>query len=145
MKYCMLNLTFILLGWAAISQDRAVTDDELLKWFDGLRVADVSDGMDAVGLPDVGLMDQQITALWKDLDDFSHRFSGIALTVRYTPTNKVVPTNLNEADFDKWVGDWYNRISSEPFVESIKQGSVIVMDQQGRVDAGTMGSFNGLV
>jgi hypothetical protein len=31
--------------------------DELLRLFEGLRVADVSDGMDAVGLRDVGLVD----------------------------------------------------------------------------------------
>src|SRR5262249_60692698 len=39
---------------------RAYSPDEdraMLKLFDGLRVAAVSDGMDAVGLPDAGLLD----------------------------------------------------------------------------------------
>ena len=35
----------------------------MYKW---LRVADVSDGMDVVGLQDIGLVDQEIHALWKD-------------------------------------------------------------------------------
>lgn len=43
------------------------TDQELLKLFKGLRVADVSDGMDIVGLKDVGLLGTEITALWKDI------------------------------------------------------------------------------
>ena len=32
-------------------------DAKILKAFEGLRVADVTDGMDAVGLQNVGLMD----------------------------------------------------------------------------------------
>jgi hypothetical protein len=36
-----------------------------------LRVSDVSDGMDVVGLQDVGLVDQEIHALWKDTESFS--------------------------------------------------------------------------
>jgi len=32
----------------------------LLALFDGLRVADVTDGMDAVGLQNVGLMDPSV-------------------------------------------------------------------------------------
>ena len=145
MKNSLLLLLFVLSGLFVFAQEgNPVSDDEILKFYIGLRVADVSDGMDAVGLPDLGLMDQKITSLWTDMENFSHRICGIALTVRYTPTNRVVPTNLSEADFDKWVGDWYSNISSEPFVGSIKAGSVIVMDQQGRVDAGTVGSNNGL-
>jgi len=124
--------------------ESAISDDDLLKLYDGLRVADVSDGMDAVGLPDKGLLDQKIAPLWTDLDSFSHRICGIALTVRYTPTNQVVPTPMKEDEFDKWVGNWYNEYSSEPFVELIKPGSIIVIDQQGRMDCGTVGSFNSL-
>jgi hypothetical protein len=35
----------------------AEEDAQVLKAFEGLRVADVSDGMDFVGLPNRGLMD----------------------------------------------------------------------------------------
>ena len=44
----------------------AEEDRAILKLFEGLRVADVSDGMDAVGLQDVGLMDPAIAPLWRD-------------------------------------------------------------------------------
>src|SRR5690348_1893239 len=63
-------------------------DKATLELFQGLRVADVSDGMDVAGLQDVGLMNRKIQPLWRDLDRFSHRFCGIAVTVRYLPTNK---------------------------------------------------------
>src|SRR4026209_1401739 len=56
----------------------AADDQRILKAFEGLRVADVTDGMDFVGLQNVGLMDPEIHALWKDTEKFSHRFIGIA-------------------------------------------------------------------
>src|SRR5687767_2229798 len=52
-------------------------DRRILTPFDGLRVADVSDGMDAVGLQNIGLMDPEIRPLWKDTKEFTHRFIGV--------------------------------------------------------------------
>jgi len=127
----------------AVAQEK-VTDEKLLELYDGLRVADVSDGMDMVGLPDVGLMDQKIEALWKDIDDMSHHITGIAVTARYIPTNKVVKTPMEKEEFQEWEGKWYNEISSEPFVEFIKPGTVVVLDVQGDGDTGSVGSFNSL-
>ena len=66
----------------------AKDDERILKLFEGLRVADVSDGMDKVGLTNTGLMAPAIHALWKDTKHYTHRFIGIAVTVRYVPTNK---------------------------------------------------------
>jgi hypothetical protein len=43
-------------------------DERILNGFEGLRVADVSDGMDAVGLHNTGLMDPEIRPLWPDTD-----------------------------------------------------------------------------
>lgn len=122
----------------------AVTDEELLKLYEGLRVADVSDGMDMVGLPDVGLMHQSIEALWKNIDDLSHQFRGIAVTARYVPTNRVVKMPMEKEEFQKWEGNWYGTISSEPYVPLIKPGSVIVLDVSGDGDTGSVGSFNSL-
>src|SRR5262245_26977438 len=58
-------------------------DQQVLKAFDGLRVADVCDGMDAVGLHNRGLVDADIRPLWRDTSNYSHRFIGIAVTARY--------------------------------------------------------------
>jgi regulator of RNase E activity RraA len=116
-------------------------DRALLKLFDGLRVADVSDGMDAVGLPDVGLMDPRIAPLWRDLEGFSHRFCGVAVTVRYVPTNRrASPAKLEE--FGKFEGRWYRDLSPEPFVELLRAGSVVVIDSHEDGDTGTIGSNN---
>ena len=56
----------------------AKEDMEILTYFEGLRVADVSDGMDKVGLTNVGLMSPEIHALWKDTKHFKHRIIGVA-------------------------------------------------------------------
>src|SRR3989304_8100909 len=66
-----------------VSVYTAEDDQELLKLFAGLRVADVSDGMDKAGLPGVGLVDPSILPLWIDLKNFSHRFAGLAGAARY--------------------------------------------------------------
>lgn len=121
-----------------------LTDEQILKLYEGLRVADVSDGMDMVGLRDIGLMDTNIEALWKDIDSMKHIFRGIAVTARYVPTNKVMKNPMPKEEFQKWEGDWYGKISTEPFVEFLKPGSVVVLDVQGDGDTGSVGSFNGL-
>jgi 4-hydroxy-4-methyl-2-oxoglutarate aldolase len=116
----------------------------LLDLYKELRVANVSDGMDMVGLRDVGLLSQEIEALWKNIEDFSHVFRGIAVTARYVPTNKVVKNPMSEEEFKCWEGQWYNTISNEPFVVSLTEGSVVVLDVQGDGDCGSVGSYNSL-
>jgi regulator of RNase E activity RraA len=119
----------------------AEQDAAILKLFEGLRVADVSDGMDMVGLPDVGLADAEIRPLWRDTDEFTHRFAGIAVTVRYVPTNRAVP-KMTAEEFSKWEGAWYQRISPEPFTAFLRAGSVVVIDGHEDGDTGTIGSNN---
>lgn len=122
-----------------------VTDQELLNLYQELRVADVSDGMDMAGLADIGLIEPNIQALWRDMDRFDHVFRGIAVTVRYVPTNKPRQNFGKAADFQKWEGSWYNDISPEPFVDSLRNGSVVVIDASGDGDTGSIGSFNSLL
>jgi len=47
--------------------------------------------MDFVGLKNIGLMDPEIHPVWKDPKDYKHRFIGIAVTVRYVPTQRPAP------------------------------------------------------
>ena len=122
----------------------APSDRELLALYDGLRVADVTDGMDIVGLRGIGLVDTRIQALWRDVDRFDHQFHGIALTVRYVPANLVVPNPMPADQFVKWQSDWYTRVSPEPFLDSIRPGHVIVIDASGNGDTGSIGSLNAL-
>lgn len=142
-----LKITILLLAvvscYPSVAQED-ITDEELLQLYEGLRVADVSDGMDMVGLADVGLMDQRIVALWKDIEDLSHQFRGIAVTARYVPTNKVVKNPMEKDEFQKWEGDWYTNVSDEPYVQYIKEGTVVVLDVDGDGDTGSVGSYNSL-
>lgn len=122
----------------------ALDDPQILKLYEGLRVADVADGMDIAGLRNVGLVDTRIQALWKDLDEFDHQIRGIAITARYVPHNRVVRNPMPADEFADWEGDWYDKISPEPFVPLIKPGKVIVIDASGNGDTGSIGSYNSL-
>ena len=120
----------------------AEEDEQILKLFEGLRVADVSDGMDKVGLTNTGLMSPEIHAAWKDTIHFKHRFIGIAVTVRYVPTNKPPAPPMETGVFDRWVGQWYSALSSEPFVPLIRKGTALVFDDAPDSDVGSIGSNN---
>ena len=120
----------------------AEEDEQVLKLFEGLRVADVSDGMDKAGLCNIGLMSPEIRAAWKDTVHYAHRFVGIAVTVRYVPTNKPPAPQMETKEFDKWVGKWYSEISSEPFVPLIRKGTALVFDDAPDSDVGSIGSNN---
>jgi len=65
-----------------------LTDEQIIKLYEGLRVADVSDGMDMIRMMNVGLVDQSIAPLWRDSENFEHQFTGIALTVKYIPSHR---------------------------------------------------------
>jgi len=127
-----------LIGFQKYSQ---ADDDRVLKLYQGLRMADVVDGMDMAGLQGVGQMDPAIKPLWRDVADFSHRFCGIAVTVRYVPTNRRAD-KMGHDEFKKWEGKWYNELSSEPFVEFLRPGSAVVIDGTDDGDTGSIGSNN---
>jgi 4-hydroxy-4-methyl-2-oxoglutarate aldolase len=114
---------------------------ELLELYKNLRVADVSDGMDYVGLPDVGLVDPAIHADWRDTEKMSHVFRGIAITVRFVPTQQAAHPP-DSADYSKWEGNFYNQFSAEPFTQIIRKGSAIIIDDDEYGDTGSIGSFN---
>lgn len=130
----------------AVGQDDSSepSDEQLLELYEDLRVADVLDGMDVVGLREVGLMDTKIEPLWRDVENMSHQFRGIAVTVRYVPTNRIVPNPMSDEEFAEWSGHWYGEISTEPFVDLLKPGSVVVIDASGDGDTGSVGSYNSL-
>lgn len=117
-------------------------DQKVLDLFKGLRVADVVDGMDAVGLQDIGLMSPQIGPLWRDTEHYAHRICGIAVTARYVPANKPPAGLRPEAEFDKWVDQWYQEIAPETFAEILRKGTVVVIDGAEGADVGPVGSNN---
>ncbi|MEM8965744.1 MAG: RraA family protein [Bacteroidota bacterium] len=144
MKYLFILLV---LPISLIAQNQPkVTNEQLLKLYEGLRVADVSDGMDMVGLKDVGLMDPKIAPLWKDIEEFSHQLVGIAFTVRYVPTQRLESLGeVSREEYKKWRDQWYTNLSGEPFIEELQPGHVVVIDNADDGDTGTVGSNNSML
>ena len=91
---------------------------EMYKW---LRVADVSDGMDVVGLQDIGIVDEQIRALWKDTEKFTHRTVGIAVTARYVPSNRREP-QMDNKTVSRWYGTNHDRSVHESAASRVVPG-----------------------
>jgi len=114
---------------------------EILKLYKDLRVADVSDGMDMVGLPGTGLVNPAIHADWLDLENLSHQIRGVAVTARYVPTQRMDRPTPGE-DFREWEGNFYNTYSNEAFAQIIKPGTVVVLDDVEEKDIGSIGSYN---
>jgi regulator of RNase E activity RraA len=131
-------------GWSFIATPRhsESEDKAVLALFKGLRVSDVVDGMDAVGLVDTGTMDPEIHALWRDTANFTHRFVGIAVTARYVPTQRPTAGVLSVDAYDAWAGDWYDRLSPESFAPLIRPGTALVIEDAPAADVGSIGSYN---
>lgn len=106
-----------------------------LERYQGLRVTDVCDGMDAMGMPDIGLMSRDIRPLWRDTDNFTHRIYGVAHTVRFVPTQRPVPAQSPDEFYD-WMREWYGELAQGPFRDQIQKGDLIVIDG---FECGTVG------
>lgn len=119
-----------------------VEDQRLLALFKGLRVSDVADGMDAVGLQNIGLMDPEIHSLWRDTEHFTHRFAGIAVTARYVPTQDAPAGKMTIEAYDTWAGDWYEKRSTEAYMNLIRKGTALVIEDAPNADVGSIGSYN---
>lgn len=116
-----------------------MTDDErteLLDLYADLRVADVRDGMDWMGMHHYGSMAPSIRPLWRT------RAVGLARTARYLPFEGPVPRETGD-DYTEWVSWYYQTVCTYPWMDAVQHGDFIVIDASG-VDAGLMGSNNGL-
>lgn len=110
---------------------------ELLELYEGLRVADVRDGLDIAGYIGFGSMSPQIRPLWRT------RICGIARTARYLPYVGPVQHYTGWDEYWAWAKPYIKQRCANPFKEDFNEGDVIVIDQSG-VDAGLMGSGNTL-
>ncbi len=116
----------------------------LLDRFKELRLTDVCDAMDAIGLQDLGLMDQAIRPLWRDTENFAHRIVGLAHTVRFKPPSSRAPQFETYEQFKPWMGSWYRELAKGPITDEIRPGDLIVIDAAGVGDCGFIGSNNSL-
>lgn len=118
---------------------------EILDLYKDLRVTDVLDGMDLIGLQDIGLMDNDIRPLWRDTEKFSHRFAGFAITVRHVPTDVRAGQNSfpDLAGFEKFKSEQYRR-APDAWMSVARPGDVAVIDASGVFETGFIGSNNSL-
>ncbi|UED84457.1 RraA family protein [Streptomyces profundus] len=110
---------------------------ELLRLFDGLRVADVRDGLDWAGLHAKGTVSPEITPLYEGA-----RFTGIARTMRFKPTEKAVPP-LTPEEYTGWANNWYRNIYPNKITPTIEDGDIVVIQSAG-LPVGEIGSNNSL-
>lgn len=111
---------------------------ELLALFEGLRVADVRDGMDWAGLPSKGTVSPEIGPLFPGA-----KATGIARTIRLKPSEKQVPA-LAPEKYTRWAYDfWYGELYGIPLVGDLRPGEIVVVESAG-LDVGEIGSNNSL-
>jgi len=125
--------------------DSDLARKEILTLYKDLRLTDVLDAMDLVGLQDIGLMHKDIRPLWRDVEKFSHRIVGFAITVRHVPTDVRVGQSSfpDVGGFKKFKSEQYKR-APDAWLEVAKPGDVAVIDAGGIPECGFIGSNNSL-
>jgi 4-hydroxy-4-methyl-2-oxoglutarate aldolase len=114
-----------------------VSRKKLLEAYRELRVADVRDGMDTMGLFWTGSMSPTIRPLWRT------RASGVARTARYVRYNGPMPTQTGDAYWEEYVGWYYGKVCPYPWLAAIEPGDFAVIDQSS-LPVGLLGSANTL-
>lgn len=104
-----------------------------------LRVTDIRDGMDWVGLHHVGTVDPEIRPLWRT------KAAGFAQTYRHIPTKERVP-ELSPDDYTAWAYDyWYGKLwDMGDFRDQVGEGDFLVIDTMGQKTP-AVGSMDSLI
>lgn len=104
-----------------------------------LRVTDIRDGMDWVGLHHVGSVDPEIRPLWRT------KAAGFARTYRHIPTRERVP-ELKPEDYTKWAYEyWYGQMwNMGSFRDTVGAGDFLVIDTMGQ-QTPAVGSMDSMV
>ncbi len=100
-------------------------DLALLETVAKLRVTDIRDGLDWVGLHSKGSISPEIRPLYRT------RACGFARTVRHIPTQRKVPA-LSPADYTRWAYDfWYGEVMRSDLTSKLGPGDFMVVDTCG--------------
>lgn len=110
--------------------------EEILALYKDLRVTDVRDGMDWVGMHGYGSVHHSIRPLWR-----THAV-GIARTARYLPFEGPMP-KMTPEEYTEWVKWYYREVCYDPWHNHIEPGDFMVLDVSG-TDVGLLGSNNTL-
>ena len=125
-----------------VKQYSQAENEAIVKKFHGMRVTDVMDGLDVVGLQDLMVMDPAIRPKWRDERTFTHRIYGAAVTLRIVPTQERAPVFANKDDYYKWKRDWAGRLSRGGYPQYLTPDTVLVIDASQTREMGICGSAN---
>lgn len=109
---------------------------EILELYKDLRVTDVRDGMDWMGMHHYGTIHHSIRPLYRT------KVVGIARTSRYMPFEGPIP-KMTPEEYTDWVSWYYKEVCYDPWMQDVEEGDFIVLDVSG-VDVGILGSNNTL-
>jgi regulator of RNase E activity RraA len=125
--------------WGGGSMATKVDPFELRKHYRYLRVVDVTDALDGMGIFNLTLMDPEVRPLWLGMN-----FWGVALTMRCVPANRPMwKLNTTEEIVDAH-GIWFKEMGHVDVGAKVKPGHCIVMDSGRGPEVGFWGSNNSL-
>jgi 4-hydroxy-4-methyl-2-oxoglutarate aldolase len=111
---------------------------DVVKLFQGLRVSDVRDGLDWIGMPNKGTVSREISSVVP-----GGKICGHAYTVRSRPSQKQVPMIVGD-DYTEWARNyWYKEVLRSPWDSELKPGDVVVLESPD-LGVGEVGSYNSL-
>jgi 4-hydroxy-4-methyl-2-oxoglutarate aldolase len=110
---------------------------KLMEVYRKLRVADVRDGLDWMMMHSIGSIH---TDAIKPL--FRTRFCGFARTVRFVPTDKIIPA-MTPDEYTQFSNHWYGNIGTYQWGKEVGEDDVVVIDAS-NTNVGIIGSNNGL-
>ena len=113
--------------------------EEILNIVAKLRVTDIRDGLDWIGLHHTGSVDPEIRPLYRA------KAAGFAQTYRHVPTQTRVP-EMSPDDYTKWAYEyWYKQLwDKSEFVEQVMPGDFLVVDTMGQKTP-AVGSMDSLI
>ena len=95
---------------------------EILDIVSKLRVTDIRDGLDWVGLHHFGTVSPEIRPLWRT------KAAGFAHTMRHVPTQQKVP-ELTPDEYTKWAYEyWYRQVFANDMSDLIDDTTFLVVD-----------------
>lgn len=100
----------------------AARKKEILDTVSKLRVTDIRDGLDWVGLHHFGTVSPEIRPLWRT------KSAGFAHTMRHIPTQQSVPT-MTPDEYTKWAYEyWYGQVFANDMPDLIDDSTFLVID-----------------
>jgi len=120
------------------------TRQKIIKAYENLRVTDVIDALDLIGLQDIHSFHKNIRPLWRDVESQSHAITGFAYTVRFVPTDVRVGQNSfsSTEEAKQWKNKQYGRTPS--WDKLVQEDDVLVIDANDIGNVGFIGSNNAL-